>query len=858
MKCEIFISYRRSDGRDVARTVQQALLAKGYENIFFDYSSLRDGKFNEQIIEAINVCNDFILILSPESMKRCSNADDWVARELDTAIKAGCKFIPLNINGLFQDFPADFPKSLSIIKYIEQTKLLTDEYFDASIDLLSQRLTSKPARVAVKPTTCSLQLTVDETSMVYLNDERLFKLKGGAKRLIENLEIGKEFVFRLENLGRRGEEILHTWTSDGDDDLILSYAQKREEKKRSEQEEKARRKAEEEQWERDRMALQLILDGYDNWWYGGADGEIIVEKDGKLGFFDPYDKVETIACQWEQVSVFVDGVACAKQGGEYHLIDAEGQIILRGISECMFVPKDGCLITEKSGMMGLVDIRGNVILEHKYDDVISSEADFMYVLHIDSMWAMYNAQEKRLSSAWYDSIQLDSGWVRSSAGTRVVKEYNYVAGGWPVVMRKGNKFGLLDVTGKLILSCMADELQVCSGCSRAIIGINRKYGVVDSATGQIVVPIMYDSMCTVGFYGDIAAFLVGIGEVALNGEYSRAAAINGTVGVLDLQGSEIVPLIYDYIDACLKEMHENVEIHYMAYSLGQKHWDCWSSEGERMIGGQSCENLLTKDDIVGSFRFLTERGGIWKKTHYNGRNREICASAESTVSLKEQSIIKCDDVAQVKAQSRELLKIVRVEYDVDNKTAIIGGFVKEFTGELIIPEFLWHFGYNVAFKVTGISNYGFRKHRGLTSISLPKGVTKLDEWTFYQCSALKRVVLPDTLTIIEKGVFSGCVSLNEVVLPHGVTTIDDAVFYKCSALKHVVLPDTLMTIGQQVFRECVSLDEVVLPDSMTSIGDYTFYECKSLKKIFVPKGKKGKFQKLFHMDMFAATKLVEF
>ncbi len=163
VKCDVFISYRRVDGRDVARTVQQALLARGYKDIFFDYTSLRDGLFNEQIIEAIKLCKDFILILSPESMVRCSQKDDWVARELRLAINAGCKIIPMNVNGLFQKFPEDFPEDLSILKDIEQTKLLTDEYFDESIERLTQRMLSKKshaiARVDSKENLLSVLLT---------------------------------------------------------------------------------------------------------------------------------------------------------------------------------------------------------------------------------------------------------------------------------------------------------------------------------------------------------------------------------------------------------------------------------------------------------------------------------------------------------------------------------------------------------------------------------------------------------------------------------------------------------------------------------------------------------------------------
>ena len=49
----IFISYRREDGRELARTLYLALGKLGYQNIFFDYNSMRGGTFNTQIDVAI-------------------------------------------------------------------------------------------------------------------------------------------------------------------------------------------------------------------------------------------------------------------------------------------------------------------------------------------------------------------------------------------------------------------------------------------------------------------------------------------------------------------------------------------------------------------------------------------------------------------------------------------------------------------------------------------------------------------------------------------------------------------------------------------------------------------------------------
>ena len=142
VKCDIFISYRRDGGQDKARKLQLALSAVGYSDIFFDFNSLRDGKFNEKILDAISVCKDFILILSPGSMDRCVNEEDWVRKEVLAAIDAGCNIIPVTIDDHGIVFPTELPKEFDSIKQIQQSKLRTDEFFDDSVRLISERLDS--------------------------------------------------------------------------------------------------------------------------------------------------------------------------------------------------------------------------------------------------------------------------------------------------------------------------------------------------------------------------------------------------------------------------------------------------------------------------------------------------------------------------------------------------------------------------------------------------------------------------------------------------------------------------------------------------------------------------------------------
>ncbi len=143
---QIFISYRRDDGQGAARSVQQALMHMyDGKTVFFDFTSIEDGKFNLQIIDAIYSCTDFILVLSPKAMKRCTKRSDWVALEIRTAIKYNKHIVPINIDNKFRGFPKRFPKDLDKLKYEQQLEFQMGTYFSASVEKLIKRLNSIPS-----------------------------------------------------------------------------------------------------------------------------------------------------------------------------------------------------------------------------------------------------------------------------------------------------------------------------------------------------------------------------------------------------------------------------------------------------------------------------------------------------------------------------------------------------------------------------------------------------------------------------------------------------------------------------------------------------------------------------------------
>ena len=67
-------------------------------------------------------------------------------------------------------------------------------------------------------------------------------------------------------------------------------------------------------------------------------------------------------------------------------------------------------------------------------------------------------------------------------------------------------------------------------------------------------------------------------------------------------------------------------------------------------------------------------------------------------------------------------------------------------------------------KIYSIANMAFRSCTSLTSINLPEGVKRIDEYTFYRCSNLTSITLPSTVTNISNHVFSECPKVSSIII----------------------------------------------------------------------------------------------
>lgn len=132
-----------------------------------------------------------------------------------------------------------------------------------------------------------------------------------------------------------------------------------------------------------------------------------------------------------------------------------------------------------------------------------------------------------------------------------------------------------------------------------------------------------------------------------------------------------------------------------------------------------------------------------------------------------------------------------------------------------------------------IGDRAFQSCLSLESVVFHDNVTTLGQQVFIYCSALKNVVLSNTLSSVNRGIFASCTSLETIELPDSLTVIGDSMFSGCSSLKYVKLPGEATSLGSSVFASCTSLETIDLPDTISSIGSLAFSET-AIESITIP------------------------
>lgn len=175
---------------------------------------------------------------------------------------------------------------------------------------------------------------------------------------------------------------------------------------------------------------------------------------------------------------------------------------------------------------------------------------------------------------------------------------------------------------------------------------------------------------------------------------------------------------------------------------------------------------------------------------------------------------------------------------------------------------------------------------------IPEGVKTLEQFSFYNCKNISRIVVPKSVEEIENSSIYNCeystidvskenknykdidgvlfnksgkvlikypikreenkyevpedvkrissyaffnTNIKSLTIPDSVIEIGNMTFFKSKA-ENIILSNNIETIGDSGFRECTNLKEIKIPNRVKSIGSYAFNKCTNLYSVQLPEG----------------------
>ncbi|MBP3871858.1 MAG: leucine-rich repeat domain-containing protein [Faecalicoccus sp.] len=134
--------------------------------------------------------------------------------------------------------------------------------------------------------------------------------------------------------------------------------------------------------------------------------------------------------------------------------------------------------------------------------------------------------------------------------------------------------------------------------------------------------------------------------------------------------------------------------------------------------------------------------------------------------------------------------------------------------------------------VTSIGNNAFTS-TAVKIVVLPNSVTSLGSFVFGRCQSLTTVVLPNTITDMAMSTFSQCKSLKTVELPLSITDVPNMAFENCTSLTNVTIPEGVKTIGMGAFSSTTSLRNLKLPSTLEKFG-FTVFMMSGIRTLTIP------------------------
>jgi hypothetical protein len=187
---------------------------------------------------------------------------------------------------------------------------------------------------------------------------------------------------------------------------------------------------------------------------------------------------------WRNKYDFVDdnrfddtGMATVRKDKKSGVVNKDGiEIIPLNLYDGVYINYDGSIQVELNGRYGMVDKKGNRIIDIKYDNLIPHQG--YYIAKLNGKWGYIDKNGNILIDFKYDSAEAFSD------------EYARVS--------RNGKWGFIDKNGNILVDFKYDDV---SGFHNgyAYVILNGKYGFVNTS-GRLIIPCEYDDVH--GFFED--------------------------------------------------------------------------------------------------------------------------------------------------------------------------------------------------------------------------------------------------------------------------------------------------------------------------------------------------------------------
>lgn len=160
----------------------------------------------------------------------------------------------------------------------------------------------------------------------------------------------------------------------------------------------------------------------------------------------------------------------------------------------------------------------------------------------------------------------------------------------------------------------------------------------------------------------------------------------------------------------------------------------------------------------------------------------------------------------------------------------------------VLPLSVDGYTVNVGNEIVGIGEEAFYDHTYLNHINLPASLTYISNFAFKRCDSLTDIQIPKSVETLGMEAFRECQLLENINFTVDVNNnsvlsyIGNAAFYGCNAIKKIVIPASVTRIDGSAFSGCAELSTVTFLKSKTpslikglTIGDYAFSGCDKLR-----------------------------